>query len=112
MADAPTAPATPTFQPFTDDVWAGFAGAESFPDGAEPIFTEGRFTLGAERAWILVLDATGGCLSIEDDPQSDYGGYILGRPFATPAEAEAWFRKGVRAPAHLLDFLMAGFVRC
>ena len=27
------------------------------------------------------------------------------------AEAEAWFRKEVGAPAHLLDFLTAGFAR-
>jgi hypothetical protein len=117
MADTPTptapaTPSTPTFAPFTDMVWGAFAGAEPFADGGEPLFTEGRFTLGAQRAWIVVLDATGGCLSVEGDPQSDYGGYILGRPFATPAAAEAWFRKEVGAPAHLLDFLMAGFVRC
>jgi hypothetical protein len=116
MADAPATPAhaspsAPTIAPFTDMVWGAFAGAEPFADGGEPIFAEGHFTLGACRAWILVLDATGGCLCIDGDPQSDYGGYSLGRPFASAAEAEAWFAREVRAPAHLLDFLMAGFTR-
>jgi hypothetical protein len=119
MTDAQTAPApapapapeVPTFEPFTDLVWGAFAGAEAFPDGGVPIFAEGHFTLGARRGWILVLDATGGCLCVEHDPQSDHGGYCLDHPFASAAEAQAWFAKQVRAPAHLLDFLMAGFAR-
>jgi hypothetical protein len=114
MPDAPctptqTAPETPVFAHFTDDVWAGFAGAESFADGSEPIFAEGRFTLGAQRTWILVMDGTGGFLVVEDDPQSLCGGYCLDHDFASPAEA--WFRRYVRQPAHLLDFLMADFDR-
>ena len=116
---APATPAAPAatpadavvFRPFTDDVWAGFAGAENFADGSEPIFAEGRFTLGAQRSWILVLDGTGGCLVVEHDPQSLCGGYCLDYDFASPAEAEAWFRRYVRQPAHLLDFLMADFER-
>ena len=117
MTDAPNAPETavpakaPTvaFRPFTREDWHGFAGAERFADGAEPLAAEGRFTLAAKREWLLILDATGGCLVVEDDPQNDYGGYCLHRPFATPAEAEAWFRKAIADPAHLLDFLLAGF---
>ena len=108
---APEAPEVPTFAPFTDLEWGAFAGAEAFPDGGEPVFAEGTFTLGARRGWILILDATGGCLCVENDPQSDHGGYVLDRPFATAAEAQAWFTKEVRAPAHLLDYLMAGFTR-
>ena len=106
-----TVPTTPLFAPFTDAVWGAFAGAEPFADGGEPIFAEGHFTLGACRAWIVVLDGTGGCLCVEHDPQSDAGGYCLHHPFASAGEAEAWCARAVRAPAHLLDFLLAGFTR-
>ena len=102
-------PAAVVFRSFTRDDWHGFAGAERFADGSEPVAAEGRATLAAKRAWFVILDATGGCLMIEDDPQNDYGGYCLHRPFATPADAEAWFRAKIGTPAHLLDFLMAGF---
>ncbi len=98
-----------TLRPFTREDWYGMAGAERFADGAEPLAAEGHFTLGAQRAWFLVLDATGGCLVIDGDPQSEAGGYVLDHPFASPAEAEAWFRAKVTNPAHLVDFLMAGF---
>ena len=98
-----------TFRPFTREDWMGFAGAEHFADGAEPLAAEGRFTLAAKREWLVILDATGGCLMVEDDPQNDYGGYCLHHPFATPAEAEAWFRTAIADLAHLLDFLLAGF---
>ncbi len=99
------------FRPFTDHDWGAFAGAEPFADGSDPVAAEGTFTLAAKRSWIVILDATGGCLLVEGDPQTDHGGYVLDRPFATPADAEAWFRDQVGTPAHLLDFLMAGFVR-
>ena len=100
---------TVTLRPFTRDDWCGMAGAERFADGSEPLAAEGRFTLAAQRAWFLVLDATGGCLVVNDDPISERGGYCLDHPFASPAEAEAWFRAKVGNPAHLVDFLMAGF---
>jgi hypothetical protein len=102
---------TPTFRPFTRSDWDAFAGAETFTDGAEPIAAEGQFTLGAKRRWFLVLDATGGCVLVEDDPQSEAGGYCLDHAFASPAEAQTWFAKQVRNPAHVLEFLMAGFAR-
>ena len=114
MTDArPTTstPATtvPAFRPFTRADWMAFAGAERFPNGAEPLAAEARISLAAKREWLLILDATGGCLVVEDDPQNDYGGYCLRRAFATPAEAKAWFATAIADPAHLLDFLLAGF---
>lgn len=105
------APIAPTFRPFTRTDWDAFAGAEVFAGDVEPIAAEGTFTLGAGRNWFVVLDATGGCLVVEGDPQTEHGGYCLDRAFTTPAEAEAWFRTEVGAPAHLLDFLTAGFAR-
>lgn len=101
----------PAFRPFTRTDWDAFAGAEPFPDGAEPIAAESQFTLAAKRRWIVILDATGGCLLVENDAQSEAGGYCLDHAFASPAEAQAWFAKQVGNPAHLVDFLMAGFVR-
>lgn len=108
MTAATTAP---TFRPFTRDDWNAFAGAEPFADGAEPLIAEGQFTLAAKRRWAVVLDSTGGCLLVEGDRQSECGGYVLGRPFANPVEATAWFEREVGEPAHLLDLLLAGFHR-
>ena len=106
-----TTPTAPTFRHFTRSDWDAFAGAEALAGDLEPIAVEGTFTLGAQRDWFVVLYATGGCLVVEGDPQTEYGGYCLDRAFANPVEAEAWFRKEVGAPAHLLDFLTAGFAR-
>ena len=101
--------ASTAFRPFTRADKLTFAGAERFADGTEPLAAEGRFTLAAKREWLLILDASGGCLTVEDDPQNDCGGYCLHRPFATPGEAQAWFQVAIADPAHLLDFVMAGF---
>lgn len=100
---------TPTFRPFSANDWLGFAGAERFADGSEPIIAEGRFTLAAQRDWLLVLDANGGCLMVADDPQTNFGGYALQHAFVSPAEAQAWFAEAIANPAHLLDFILAGF---
>jgi hypothetical protein len=112
--NTPTAAAAPeaaavVFRPFTREDWYGFAGAERFADGAEPIIAEGKATMGDQRGWLLILDATGGCIMVDDDAQNDFGGRCLQHPFASPAEAEAWFRQEIGSPAHLLDFLLAGF---
>lgn len=106
-----TATTTPTFRPFTEHDWLAFVGAQRFPDGSEPLVAEGQFSLVHQRRWLVVLDCTGGCLLIEDDPQNDCGGYVLDRPFADQAEARAWFEREIGEPVHHWVVRDAGFER-
>ena len=89
---------------FTRRDWDAFAGAERWPDAA-PLIGEGAFADG-ER-YVLVLDATGGCM-IADDEQADYGGYQLRRAFLSQAEARA-FAERLGNPDHKLDLFVRGF---
>jgi len=95
---------------FTRHDWDAFCGAEAWRtpagEGSLPLITSGTLEDGKE--YVLVLDRTGGCLMIEDEEQSDYGGWQLLMPFPTQRAAIA-FGKGLGEPKHKLDFFCAGF---
>ena len=85
--------------------WDGFAGAERWGE-APPLMAVGKFADGREV--VLVLDRTGGCVLVEDDPQNDAGGYVLALPSPTQLAAKA-FARGMGEPQRLEDFLAVGF---
>ncbi len=89
---------------FSKHDWSAFAGAEGWHDAA-PLIGEGNFANG-ER-FVLVLDATGGCL-VADDEQADYGGYQYLCPFLSQQDARA-FAERIGEPGHKVEFLLAGF---
>ena len=91
---------------FTKGDWSAFAGAERWAD-ALPLIGESAFA-GGER-YVLVLDATGGCM-VADDEQADYGGYQMRRAFLSQADARL-FAERLGNPAHKLDFFVRGFTK-
>ena len=92
---------------FTNTQWQSFAGASGWGNGASPMYCEDRLADG--RRFILVLDATGGCILVEgDDEVNDAGGRVLMRPFSTQQAARAFARE-IQPPYTLDDFLAHGF---
>lgn len=95
---------------FDRGAWMSFAGCERWQgengEGTEPLIGEGVFESG-ER-FCLVLDSTGACLMIEDDPQCQFGGYCLSLPFPTQ-DAARTFAKGIGEPNGRQIFFMLGF---
>ena len=89
---------------FTRYDFDAFGGAERWPD-AEPLLAEGTFINGMR--WVLVLDRQGACLVCED-AQAAFGGYMLARPFLSPADARA-FAASLGEPATRGQFFIAGF---
>jgi hypothetical protein len=87
--------------------WDGFAGAERWPGGALPLIGTGTLKSGME--YVLILDANGGCL-ILDDEQAAYGGYHRPEPFLSQAEAHSFARK-LGTPKHWIDLVIAGFTK-
>ena len=95
---------------FDRQAWMSFQGCAgwSTADGreCEPLIGEGRFADGTR--YCLVLDRTGGCLLVEDDPVNDYGGRVYPAGFPTQAAARA-FASGIGEPQSLDAFLSLGF---
>jgi hypothetical protein len=100
--------ATLTFRPFTQEDWFGFAGAERFTNGDEPLIAEGFFAAD-QREWFLVLDGSGGTLLVQDNPHNEHGGYRLDCPFESADVARAWATDEFSGPSTLAHFLNAGF---
>jgi len=94
-------------QKFTPVQWNAFAGASDWNDGALPLYCEERLDDG--RNFILVLDATGGNLLVEnDDEVNNAGGRCLDCPFPTQ-EAALAFARGIQPPYTVVGFLALGF---
>ena len=92
---------------FTPVQWSAFAGASDWNDGALPIYCEERLDDG--RNFILVLDATGGCIVVEGDNETNNaGGRSLACPFPTQEAARA-FARGIQPPYTVEGFLALGF---
>ena len=92
-------------KPFEKTDWYGYAGAESWPNGDLPLIGQGKLTTGEE--FELIIDATGGCLML-DDEQAEAGGYTLELSFPTQGAAKA-LAAGIETPARKLDILTLGF---
>jgi len=92
---------------FNPSDWDAFGGAESWPDGAEPLFGEVLFANGDE--YFLVLDRTGGCLLMAAD-NGDMSSYSLDMPLLNQDEARVLAQR-LGEPRHRIDFLLAGFKR-
>jgi len=90
---------------FTESEWMGYQGATGWNNGAPPLFASGTFENGEQ--YELILDATGGCLVVDDDHMLE-GGYVLHLPFPNQSAAMA-FAKGIGTPTHKLDFFLIGF---
>ena len=104
---------------FQEQDWNGFCGATEWDDGNAPLFAKGNFADGRE--YVMILDATGGCLLVEgDDDANDEGGRVLECAF--PTQAAAWaFARGIGEPCNgpgpcdapgpleVADFLALGF---
>ncbi|MBN1451548.1 MAG: hypothetical protein JW963_11075 [Anaerolineales bacterium] len=97
-------------QEFDQRAWGSFSGSEAWhatsAEGALPLIGEGRFATGEH--YCMVLDRTGGCLTVEGDPQNDFGGYVLDLPFPTQKAAQA-FASGIGEPKSKQDFFAFGF---
>ena len=94
-------------QEFTPVQWNAFAGASGWNDGALPLYCEEMQDDG--RNFILVLDATGGNLLVEnDDEVNNAGGRCLDCPFPTQ-EAALAFARGIQPPYTVEGFLALGF---
>ena len=94
-------------QEFATVQWNAFAGASGWNDGKAPLFYEGELACG--RAFVLVLDATGGCLVIKgDNAVNNAGGRCLDCPFPTQ-EAALAFARGIQPPYTVEGFLALGF---
>ena len=94
-------------QEFTTVQWNAFAGASGWNNGALPLYCEERLDDG--RNFILVLDATGGCLMVQgDDAVNNAGGRCLNCPFPTQ-EAALAFARGIQPPYTVEGFLAFGF---
>ena len=94
-------------QKFATVQWNAFAGASGWKDGALPLYSEEMLDDG--RNFILVLDATGGNLLVEnDDEVNNAGGRCLDCPFPTQAGALA-FARGIQPPYTVVGFLALGF---
>lgn len=106
LTPAPAPVLSLPLRPFDEQDWAGFLGASAFADGAEPVIGEGRFADGM--GFVLILDATGGCLVAEDE-EADFGGYQLLREFANVGEAHAWAQLRLAGASTLAEFQAAGF---
>ena len=92
---------------FTPVQWSAFAGASDWNDGALPLYCEERLDDG--RNFILVLDATGGCLMVQgEDVVNNAGGRCLDCPFPTQ-EAALAFARGIQPPYTVARFLALGF---
>ncbi len=90
---------------FTESELMEHSGATAWNNGAPPLFASGTFENGEQ--YELVLDATGGCLMV-DDAQLTAGGYRLHLPFPNQSAALV-FAKGIGTPTHKLDFFLIGF---
>lgn len=104
---------------FLREDWLSFSGATEWDDKKAPLFAKGNLADGRE--YVMVLDATGGCLLIEhEDDVNDAGGRVLECAF--PTQAAAWaFARGIaepcdgpgpcdgRGPREVADFLALGF---
>ena len=94
-------------QEFTPVQWSAFAGASGWNNGKAPLFCEGNLACG--RGFILVLDATGGCIVVEGDNETNNaGGRCLDCPFPTQ-EAALAFARGIQPPYAVAGFLALGF---
>ena len=92
---------------FTTVQWSAFAGASGWNNGALPLYCEERLDDG--RNFILVLDATGGCLMVQgEDVVNNAGGRCLDCPFPTQEAARA-FARGIQPPYTVVGFLALGF---
>lgn len=98
---------------FQREDYYAFAGAAGWDDGKAPLIGKGNFADGRE--FVMVLDATGGCLMVQDDEETNNeGGRAFECPFPTQAAALA-FARGIEEPCdgsgprELADFLALGF---
>ena len=91
---------------FAREDWHGFAGCCQWPNGDDPLVSDGTLEDGKE--FVVVFDPTGCCLVVEDHPVSLTGGWILDLPFPTRDAARA-FGTGMGTPTRIDDFLRLGF---
>ena len=104
---------------FEKEDWYAFAGATGWDDGRLPLLAKGNLADGRE--YVVVLDATGGCLMVQDDEETNNeGGRAFECPFPTQAAALAVARgigepcdglgpRNGSGPHELADFLALGF---
>jgi hypothetical protein len=95
---------------FREHDWHGFQGAEAWhatsAEGALPLIATGTLENGKE--YVVVLDRNGAALLIEDEEQTDFGGWQICLPFPTQHAARA-FATGLGEPKRKSDFFQVGF---
>ena len=80
------------FHPFTQQDWYGWAGAEAFPNGDQPLMATSNFG-------VLIVDANGIAIEILNENGDDYldGGYYWDWKMSVPnAKDAAVIATGVR----------------
>ena len=92
------------FREFNTNDWRGWAGAERFPNGQQPLIVEG--CLGPKQ-WDYQIILTGCAaevvlFSATDDFKDER--YAVQREFSTQAEARAWLCANLSQPPTLEDF--------
>lgn len=93
-------------QPFNSAMWNAFAGSTGWNNGDAPLYVKDKLADGRE--FVLVLDATGCCLLVEDDEANNHGGRVLSLPFPTQSAAMT-FARGIVAST-VDDFTTLGFL--
>lgn len=96
MKTAPKAkiPAPVEIRSFRDSDFYGFAGAEEFADGSQPLMCEHQFADGSGLCLVISKDLSCALFNDADgepDEQTNYGGYLLDNHFKNADEAIAWF---------------------
>lgn len=84
----------PEIRSFKETDFYGFAGAEEFADGSQPLICDHTFADGSgflmviskELTSVLFSDAQG-----NPDRQSEFGGYLLDNNFKNAEYATFWF---------------------
>jgi hypothetical protein len=86
---------THALHPFRRNDWYGFAGAERFADGSEPLI--GDWCLADGGSVLMVVSSGLSTIMLFDgdsnpDEATEGGGYMLENNFANQKEALQWFK--------------------